>query len=55
MILSIFPQMSFSMSISSISFLNPANFSANFDFSYQRGIITMLIAAPAYMLLALYL
>lgn len=46
--------MSFNMSVAKIAF-SSSQFGQSFDFNYQRGVITLLLQIPVYIILSLYL
>jgi hypothetical protein len=54
-LLSIFPQLCFNMTISKIAFINNNLGGYSFDISYSQGIITMFLTFILYTLIALYL
>jgi hypothetical protein len=54
--LSIFPQLNFNMAISNIAFIVDPNLVAyNFVMPYEQGVITLIVSALVWTLLALYL
>ena len=55
MLLSIFPQLCFNMTLSKIAFIDDSLNSRSFDITYGQGILTMFILFIFYILLALYL